>query len=149
MDQTAAQKTKLLLVFDSYRPPDSPLDCFEKYFKPNYVQALKMGKLIIFLGDLNCDMLKPTPGSATLTKGTVELNLHQLVKSPTRITESSQILVDVIFVSSPRLVVNSGVIETCISDHFPVYVSLKRKPTKLYQPISLPAATINTTLICL
>ncbi|CAB3977046.1 Hypothetical predicted protein [Paramuricea clavata] len=89
-----------------------------------------MGKLIILLGDLNCDMLKPTPGSASLIKTTKELNLNQLIKSPTRITESSQTLVDVIFVSSPRLVVNSGVIETCISDHFPVYVSLKLKTDK-------------------
>ena len=61
---------------------------------------------------------------------TKELNLNQLIKSPTRITESSQTIVDVIFVSSLRLVVNSGVIETCISDHFPVYVSLKLKTDK-------------------
>ena len=124
------KKSKSLLVCVSYRPPDSPLDCFEKYFKPNYVHALTMGKLIILLGDLNCDMLKPTPGSASLIKTTKELNLNQLIKSPTRITESSQTLVDVIFVSSLRLVVNSGVIETCISDHFPVYVSLKLKTDK-------------------
>ncbi|CAB4034843.1 Hypothetical predicted protein, partial [Paramuricea clavata] len=124
------KKSKSLLVCVSYRPPDSPLDCFEKYFNPNYVHALTMGKLIILLGDLNCDMLKPTPGSASLIKTTKELNLNQLIKSPTKITESSQTLVDVIFVSSPRLVVNSGVIETCISDHFPVYVSLKLKTDK-------------------
>ncbi|CAB4019771.1 Hypothetical predicted protein [Paramuricea clavata] len=88
-----------------------------------------MGKLIILLGDLNCDMLKPTPGSASLIKTTKELNLNQLIKSPTRITESSQTLVDVIFVSSPRLVVNSGVIETCISDHFPVMDNVDEKLT--------------------
>ncbi|CAB4021812.1 Hypothetical predicted protein, partial [Paramuricea clavata] len=52
-----------------------------------------------------------------------------LIKSPTRITESSQTLVDVIFVSSPRLVVNSGVIETCISDHFPVMDNVDEKLT--------------------
>ncbi|CAB3987086.1 Hypothetical predicted protein [Paramuricea clavata] len=88
-----------------------------------------MGKLIILLGDLNCDMLKPTPGLASLIKTTKELNLNQLIKSPTRITESSQTLVDVIFVSSPRLVVNSGVIETCISDHFPVMDNVDEKLT--------------------
>ena len=104
------KKSKSLLVCVSYRPPDSPLDCFGKYFKPSYVQALTMGKLIIFLGDLNCDMLKPTPGSAALTNTITELNLIQLIKSPTRITESSQTLVDVIFISSPKLVVDCGVI---------------------------------------
>ncbi|CAB4018277.1 Hypothetical predicted protein, partial [Paramuricea clavata] len=123
------KKSKSLLVCVSYRPPDNPLDCFEKYFKPNYVRALTMGKLIILLGDLNCDMLKPTPGSASLIKTTKELNLNQLIKSPTRITESSQTLVDVIFVSSPRLVVNGGVIETCISDHFPVMDNVDEKLT--------------------
>ena len=114
------KKSKSLLVCVSYRPPDSPLDCFEKYFKPSYVQTLTMGKLIIFLGDLNCDMLKHTPGSAALTNTITELNLIKLIKSPTRITESSQTHVDVIFISSPKLVVHCGVIETCISDHLPV-----------------------------
>ena len=89
-----------------------------------------MGKLIIFLGDLNCDMHKSTPASAALTKTTLELNLNQLIKSPTRITETSQTLVDVIFVSSPRMVVDSGIIETCISDHLPVYALLKLKTEK-------------------
>ena len=68
------KKSKSLLVCVSYRPPDSRFDCFKKYFKPNYVQALTIEKLIIFLGDLNCDMLKSTPASAALTKTTLELN---------------------------------------------------------------------------
>ena len=84
------KKSKSLLVCVSYRPPDSPLDRFEKYFKPNYVQAQTMGKL------------HPTPASAAMTKTTLELNLNQLIKSPTRITETSHTLVDIIFVSSPK-----------------------------------------------
>ena len=65
MDKTAAQKIKITVGLCLIPTPlGSLLYCFEKYFKPNYGQALTMGKLIIFLGDLNCDMLKPTPGSA-------------------------------------------------------------------------------------
>ena len=37
---------------------------------------------------------------------------------------------DVIFVTSPKLVANSGVIDTCISDHLPVHVPLKLKADK-------------------
>ncbi|CAB4034648.1 Hypothetical predicted protein [Paramuricea clavata] len=66
----------------------------------------------------------------SLTEMTSELNLKQIIESPTRITDISQSLIDVILVSSPNTVRDSGVLNCTISDHLPVYVTLKLKPTK-------------------
>ena len=55
------------------------------------------------------------------------MNFKQLITSPTRITESSRTLIDVIMTSTPDIVHESGVINSTISDHFPVYMVLNSK----------------------
>ncbi|CAB4041029.1 Hypothetical predicted protein [Paramuricea clavata] len=65
----------------------------------------------------------------SLTEMTSELNLKQIIESPTRITDISQTLIDVILVSS-NTARDSGVLNCTVSDHLPVYVTLKLKSTK-------------------
>lgn len=125
-------KSKSLLLCVSYRPPDCPLACFENSFKPNYMQALLFGKPIVILGDLNCNLLKETREQKALSDVSIELNLTQIITMPTRITTTSQSLIDVILTSSPSLIRDSGVLSTPISDHLPIYVILKlKRPKKL------------------
>ena len=79
------KKTKLLLVCVSYRPPDCSLDCFENFFKPQYMKALGMRKPTVILGDLNCNWLNTTSRECKLlTEMVCELNLKQIIESPTR-----------------------------------------------------------------
>lgn len=132
------QKNKSIIICVTYRPPDTPLGCFEDLLKPNYVQALTLNKQILVLGDLNCNMLENGQEWRALTNVSTELNLTQIIKTPTRITATSQTLIDVILVSSTTLVLESGVINTSISDHLPVYVLLKLKAPKM------PACYITT-----
>lgn len=106
------------------------LSCFEDSLKPGVVQALFLGKPIVILGDLNCNMLKTCPEQKALTGLSKELNLVQIINTPTRITDTCQTLIDAILVSSPELVGDSGVINTTISDHLPVYAVLKLKIPK-------------------
>ena len=137
-------KTKSLLACVCYRPPDCPLDCFENSLKPQYVHAVSMRKPIIILGDLNCNMLNTTSREyKSLTEMTSELNLKQIIESPTRITDISQSLIDVILVSSPNTVRDSGVLNC--SDHLPVYVTLKLKPIPNHHPPTLQFVAIGTT----
>ena len=114
----------------SYRPPDCPLACFEDFLKPSTIQALTKGKPIVILDDLNCNMLVDCPENKALSETAAELNLEQIITAPTRITDTSESLINVILVFSPMLIRNSGVLATPISDHLPVYVSLKMKTTK-------------------
>ena len=124
------RKNKSIIICVSYRPPDTRLNCFEDLLKPNYIQALTLNKQILVLGDLNCNMQENGQECKALTNFATELNLTQIIKTPTRITPTSQTLIDVILVSSTSLVLESGVISTSISDHLPVYVLLKLKTSK-------------------
>jgi hypothetical protein len=98
----------------------------------NYSYALTLKKDIFVVGDLNCNLLKSGPESDALNELCSSLNLFQLIKEPTRVTLQSSSLIDVILTSNTSLVVESGVEETHISDHFLVYSILKLKlPKKL------------------
>ena len=58
------------------------------------------------------------------------MNFSQLIKSPTRITNTTQSLLDVVLTSPNSPVRRSGVLNTTISDQLPVYVELKLKSPK-------------------
>ena len=93
-----------------------------------YTQALTFGKDILVAGDLNCDMLKlRSPEANALLDLCNSVNLTQLIKEPTRVTENSSTRIDVIMTSSNNIVEDSGVVVSHISDHFLVYTSLKLK----------------------
>jgi hypothetical protein len=70
------------------------------------------------------------PEYTALNDFSTELNLVQHITSPTRITDSSQTLLDVIFTPPTARVRNIGVLNVQISDHLPVYVELKLKSPK-------------------
>lgn len=97
----------------------------------NYTKALTLGKEVFVVGDLNCNLLKSCPdGDRALKDVCSSLNLTQLVKSPTRITPQSSSLIDVIMASNTSLIVESGVVETHIGDHYLIYSVLKLKVPK-------------------
>ena len=116
----------------AYRPEYCPVSCFVDDFMEKYSQALTFGKNIIVAADLNCDMLKPRcPEAVALQDLCDSVNLTQLIKEPTRVTEtSSTLIIDVIMTSSIDLVERSGVLKSHISDHYLVYALLKRKISK-------------------
>ena len=83
------------------------------------------------LGDTNCNVGAPQDGHdiPPCTKRIMELydtfRLKQLISEPTRDTSSSSTVIDHIATNDPRNVVESGVLQTCISDHYVVYVVRK------------------------
>ncbi|CAB4045042.1 Hypothetical predicted protein, partial [Paramuricea clavata] len=126
------KKMKSIVLCVAYRPPDCPVSCFVDDFMDNYSYALILKKDIFVVGDLNCNLLKSGPESDALNELCSGLNLFQLIKEPTKVTLQSSSLIDVILTSNTSLVVESGVEETHISDHFLVYSILNLKlPKKL------------------
>ena len=99
---------------------------------------MSLDKDILLMGDLNCDLLSDNPRSQALLSFCTSENATQLIKQPTRVTESSSTLIDIILVSSPCLVKSSGVMDLTISDHYLVYAVLNLKVPK-------PASTCLTT----
>ena len=82
------------------------------------------------VGDLNCDLLVNSSNSRTLNNLCTSLNMKQLITQPTRVTEISKTLIDVIFASNPAIIVDSGIVETHFSDHYLVFAVLNLRMPK-------------------
>ena len=57
-------------------------------------------------------------------------NLSQLIKTPTRVTESSKSILDIILTSDEKQVQKAFVMQSSISDHDLVYVTLRLKKAR-------------------
>ena len=117
---------KPFLLITMYRPPSSTVDKFD------LLETL-IGKLDAenveywLLGDLNCNLGAPTlDHKSRILSGIADLyNLEQLIDEPTRITESSSTMIDLIFTNTPDNVACSGVSHVGISDHSLIYAFRK------------------------
>ncbi|CAB4011738.1 Hypothetical predicted protein, partial [Paramuricea clavata] len=121
------KKLKSLVICVAYRPPDTPVSCLRNELTAAYTHAVMLGKDILVAGDLNCNLLVDSTESCALRDLCSTLNLTQLISSPTRVTETSQTLIDVILASNVDLVKKSDVLSITISDHFLVYSTLNLK----------------------
>ena len=109
---------KSFIICTVYRPPTTSLNCFDEELSGTIISALSVNKDIYILGDLNCNVLNPNDAaSQTLINFCTAFNLTQMVKQPTRITETSATLIDVILASNTDLVKDVKVLPCSISDH--------------------------------
>ena len=131
--QIQLNRLKSLVFCVTYRPDYCPVSCLVDDFMDNYSQALILGKPLMITGDLNCNLLEPgCPEAVALLDFCKSVNLTQLIKEPTRVTETSSTLLDVIITpTNTNLVESSGVLPCHISDHYLVYATLKLKISKL------------------
>ncbi|CAB3979992.1 Hypothetical predicted protein [Paramuricea clavata] len=111
--------TRSILVGNFYRPPEGSL-----YLSPNFdielqnmlTSATCEKKEIIILGDFNYDFLNPTSGR-TLKENLKDNGLMQIIKDPTRITNNSSTLIDIIGTTQTHNISTSAVIQNSMSDH--------------------------------
>ena len=128
--QVQNKKLFSLLVCIIYRPHDIGVACLENELMPKYIQALSLNRDIVVTGDLNCHLLSENPRRDALRSFCATVNVMQLIDKPTRVTETSRSLLDIIMVSHPALAKLSGVLEVTISDHFFVFVDINLKSPK-------------------
>ena len=117
-------KQKPFLLCYVYRPPTASSD-----WTDNVEQSLENGnsenKEIILLGDLNFNILNKTgPVKAWLHK-TNNLNLTQVICSPTRVTDKSETLIDHVYTNVSDNITCTSVPCYSISDHYPICVTRK------------------------
>lgn len=103
------------------------MSCLIDDLAPTYLHALALAKNIIITGDLNCNLLTTSTESDALKDFMVTLNLSQTISSPTRITNKSESLIDILLTNNPDLVKRSDVLEISIRDHFLIYCILNLK----------------------
>ena len=117
-------KQKPFLLCYVYRPPSATSDWTDQV-EQSLEKANSENKEILFLGDLNFNMLNKTgPVKAWLQK-TENLHMSQLVCSPTRVTETSETIIDHVYSNVPDNIVSVSVPHYSISDHYPVCVTRK------------------------
>ena len=119
-------KAKSFLVLAWYRPPSDTVETFEKMEKVvSYLD--KEGKELILLGDTNCDFGNKekdhlTDNYAKLLSNIYNIyGLKQLIEDPTRVTSSSSTIIDHIATSYTSNIIELGVYEVSMSDHYMVY----------------------------
>ena len=77
---------------------------------------------------MNCNLLQPDlVDSQAFVNFCRTYNLNQMVTQPTRITDSTEALLDIILVSNAKQVIEAKVLPSSISDHDLVYVTLRLK----------------------
>ena len=118
------RNTKSLFISSVYRPPDFEIKNFiEKY--NNDISKIQKKAEIILLGDFNVDYNRRSTAKSRLQTLARAFSLEQLITSPTRITESSESIIDLIFVNNIHRVVASGVIPLELSDHSLIFCVIK------------------------
>ena len=97
---------------------------------PLYVSACLWSTYSSGRRSLNSDLFVSSTKSKTLNNLCTSLNMKQLITLPTRVTETSKTLIDVIFTLNPAITVDSGVVETHISDQYLVFAVLNLRMPK-------------------
>ena len=90
---------------------------------------------MIIIGDLNCNLIGGDPEGHAVSDFCSTFSLSQLVKSATRVTEKSMSLIDVALTTNENIIHACDVIQSAISDHSLVSLTLKLKTPR--QRISL------------
>ena len=114
-----------IIVGVIYRKPGTNLDEFKDGLN-SVLQNLNLDRnLSIILGDFNIDLNSNDEKSKELLRLAETYGLLQLIKTATRITNTSSTLIDHIYTNISSYEIQSGCIEAGISDHLPVYVLFK------------------------
>ena len=117
------------LVGFVYRPPNYNLVHYSEWLHCMDILLEKChneNKKFILLGDFNIDLASTVCQRNSWINTFQNYNLTQIIKEPTRITSESKTLIDHIYVSDDVNVSNSGVLSWSVSDHNPVYITVKK-----------------------
>ena len=93
-------------------------------------------KNILLMGDFNADLLSESYSELNsegkrFSKILASFDLHNVIAQPTRITSSSNTLIDLVITSNTSKIVNSGVYDPGMSDHCLVFAVVKFKRDKV------------------
>ena len=117
-----------IIISIIYRTPDNSsensIELFNKKFNKYLTDICKSQNSNICAGDFNIDLLQNaehTP-TAEFINLLFSCNLFPLISRPTRITNPSATLIDIIYVSNN--LTHADILYADISDHFPMYAIL-------------------------
>lgn len=107
-----------------YRPPTLDSNLFLAELEDTLGLIFPAVEDIICMGDFNIDMLK-LDNLDYFFSVLESFNLKQIIETPTRITQTTATLIDLILVGREEKVVEKGVVDCQISDHQLIYCMIK------------------------
>ena len=116
------------IVMVLYRPPDDDrqIGVWSSELSVSIRKVQNERRKFIIIGDFNVDISKRNCQSVELREILeLENDVYQLINAPTRVVGSSTSLLDHVYVSDPNNIIESGVIKSKLSDHFPVFASCR------------------------
>ena len=111
----------------AYRAPDYPHSTFFDYLDDVMRMETRKGKEIIIMGDLNCNLKdNDLPQSKRAIEFINANSLSQMITECTRHTQSGSTLIDLLITSTPSIFSRTGVLNTALSDHQPIYAVIPK-----------------------
>ena len=117
-----------------YRPPGSNVNDWLNDTEEKLNHAFSEDKNLVLMGDFNIDILKDSTLKQKWTDVFEMFDLEQIIQQPTRVTQSTQTLIDHIYVSRDTKLLHQCVVEFNLSDHKPVYACFDTKIPKSKLP---------------
>jgi hypothetical protein len=113
-------KSKSVLIGNVYRPPGVSDMWFDSLvgMLDNVAQEQLM---VVLMGDFNCNMLRPGSHTEKLAMVMSEYGMKQMICDPTRVTQTSDTMIDLLFCSNSDEIIQSGCLELGMSDHEMIY----------------------------
>ena len=117
-----------MAVVNVYRPPNGTPSRALEFIRTCLKSYDNLHKReIVIMGDLNINLLHPNfTGSKQLKELCRDFNLTQLIETPTKITQATKTLLDII-ITNMNFIKVSGVHDYVISDHLPVFGVRKKQ----------------------
>lgn len=118
-----------------YRPPQLDYKTFLNDLEDSFTFCYSLSDTVICCGDFNIDLLKLEDSPTLFFNDFIDsLNVYQLVDEPTRLTEQTATLIDLMLTSNRDIIKDSGVIACDLSDHDLIFCSIfcflpKSEPT--------------------
>ena len=109
-----------------YRKPNTNIDEFLNGLL-GVLENINIGRAnVVLIGDYNIDLsLTGTPKISDFLSAIESTGMQQIISSPTRMTNLTSSLIDHVYTNVHNYAIHSGVIETDVSDHFPIFVIFK------------------------
>lgn len=123
-----------LCVCIAYRPPDAPYSCIGSLMHSLFIDMSPEVDSVVLLGDLNVNFLNKKRADVSYLENILQsLGLVQIIRDPTRVTDSSSSLIDVLIVDK-NVNPDVGIVDTSnifghngkrITDHKLVYCDVR------------------------
>ena len=120
------RKLPSVIIGSIYRHPHAQAASFD-YISDVIKEILLKSKPTFIFGDLNDDLLMPNAKLSHIIRDT---KMHQVVDRPTRITENSSTLLDILITNNPDMLTKLDVVPCQIADHEIIMVDINLKKPK-------------------